>query len=241
MKWIVLLLMFVLNGYGYVVENIAVLDLRGRGVSESDLEIVRMMLESNLSMYGDRVGNFRVMDRQGVDIFKEQRLQLSGGVNQVLEVGRVMGLHGAVTGVVGTVDSLVWFYSLKLVDMETGAMERSCYVEFSGGYSGFVRGARIAVERLYGGDRNHIDKGSSSFKEEEKPSVQLLMKKRVVDVHHYHHSGTEKAGFVPCSYCRGVGEYMDGNVKRDCPYCSVTSKYSGPETHGRFMTGKWVR
>lgn len=223
MRFIVLLLCC-----GCLAENLTVTGIHGHNVEAAYIEDVLVSELRNLPL------EYKVISRDE-RLFKEQAMQLSGGVSQEVEIGSVIGAHKIITGTVGSSDSTVWFYGLRLMDVRTGEVLRSDYTEIHGGYSDFITGAGYALRCLF--ELEH----SKSFRQVRVPvrSIQVHKEQRIYsnDYHVYHHSGKERPGFRPCSFCGGSG-VIDG---RDCPRCSRFITYSGPETGYQTMTGKWVR
>jgi hypothetical protein len=211
--------------------NIAVSDLSARGIDPEDARIASERVQSELQ----DIGRYKVIERGGLEeLLSEQGLQLSGSVQQVVRVGRVLGISKVVTGSVGKTDDAEWFYSLRLLDVETGEVLGSDYSDVSGNFGDFLSAARISVHRLLGLTKKELKRDPMA------PVREVTIRNEVVghEVHVFHHKaeGSGQRVFIPCSFCQGRGKLQDG---KDCPYCTSAIKYNGAETHYQAMTGRW--
>jgi curli biogenesis system outer membrane secretion channel CsgG/DNA-directed RNA polymerase subunit RPC12/RpoP len=216
-------------------QTMAVYGIEGRGMAPSDVRTATITLQGELAKYG-----YRVIERDELNkLFTEQALQLTGGVDQVVQVGRIAGVDKIVTGTVGFDGDDIFYYALKLIDVETGEIINTKYTEVKGSYPELLDAAGYATGCLLGIQKDKIRTGTVNVPVRN-VIIQETEQKITHDVHVYQHSGT-KAGFVPCNFCQGLGSTQQSGKKIDCPYCSITSLYSGQETRYRPMTGRWVK
>jgi len=225
----------------FALEDIAIFDLDPHGIESSQANIVALKLQGDLI----RTGEYRVVERTDLHkVLKEQGLQSSGSVKQVVELGKILGIKRAVTGMVGKIDS-THFFALKLIDIESGVVLKSDYVSVKGDFTDCLNGSGYALQRLMGiAERPPDSVAVPNVKSIEVQTYQHNVKK---EVHIYkHEAGTHgKPMFVICGFCQGKGYTMQdvGNghlVKANCPSCCLAKKYSGPETNYVALTGKWI-
>ena len=103
--------------------RVGVINLTSQTVSPAELEILSDRLRVELH----NTGEFTVVERERMeDILGEQGFQLSGCVDTYcdIEAGRLLGAEKMVAGSVGKLGT-VYTMSLRLVDMQTGALERT--------------------------------------------------------------------------------------------------------------------
>lgn len=99
------------------IRTMAVLDLSGTNLSQTEIHIATQKLEGELVKLAD----FDVIERGKMDeIIAEQAIQLSGCVTSscAVEVGKILGATHMITGVLGLVDGVYWI-QIKVVDVET--------------------------------------------------------------------------------------------------------------------------
>ena len=105
------------------VIRIGVIDLTSENVNTGELRILSDRLRAELFSTGE----FTVLERERMDlILREQGFQQSGCVAYecVVEIGQLLGMEKIVAGNVGKVGN-VYTLSLRMVDVETGALERT--------------------------------------------------------------------------------------------------------------------
>jgi hypothetical protein len=103
--------------------RIGVIDLTSENVDPSELRVLSDRLRAELF----NTGEFTVLEREKMDvILNEQGFQQSGCVAYecVVEIGQLLGMEKIVAGNVGKVGD-VYTLSLRMVDVETGALERT--------------------------------------------------------------------------------------------------------------------
>lgn len=103
--------------------NIAVLDLDGEGVTESEARIISSRLRTNLF----NTNKFSVIERDAMDqILKEQGFQQSGCTTSecAVEVGKLLGVRLIVAGEIGKLTDL-YALSIRLIDVESGKILRT--------------------------------------------------------------------------------------------------------------------
>ena len=109
-------------GLAWGQTSIAVFDFENNGIKYREVRQLTTRLESELV----KIGDFRVVERTQIDdLLKEQKLQLSGCVEECLiDVGKMLGAKQVVMGSVGEMGGLITL-SAKLVDAESGELIRT--------------------------------------------------------------------------------------------------------------------
>ena len=110
--------------------TLALLDLDAKGLSQTETEILSNRLRSNAV----NLGIYDIVERQKMqEILDEQEFQLSGCTNDAcaVEVGQLLGVEKMISGSVG-VFGKVFTVELRLLDIETGKIERSANYDFQG-------------------------------------------------------------------------------------------------------------
>ena len=99
--------------------TIAVFDFENNGLETNEVRQLSTRLENELVKLGD----FKVVERTEIDkVLKEQKLQVSGNVEEVLiDVGKILGASQIILGSVGKIGNL-YTISTKLVDVESGEL-----------------------------------------------------------------------------------------------------------------------
>ena len=103
--------------------RIGVIDLESETVPSAELRVLSDRLRVELV----NTGGFQVLERERMDlILREQGFQQSGCVATecVVEIGQLLGAEKMIGGRVGKVGD-VYTMTLRMVDVETGALERS--------------------------------------------------------------------------------------------------------------------
>ena len=99
---------------------VAVFNLENNGLKDSQVRTIRNRLESELKKTG-----LKVVEREQMnDLFKEQKLQLSGVVEDSLvrKIGSMLGASHILLGSVGKMDETYYTITAKLVDGSTGEL-----------------------------------------------------------------------------------------------------------------------
>ena len=96
---------------------IAVFEFENNGLDPREVRQLSTRLESEMVKLGD----FKVVERTKIDdILKEQKLQISGNVEETLvDVGKLLGANQIILGSIGKIGQ-VFTLSAKLVDVESG-------------------------------------------------------------------------------------------------------------------------
>ena len=101
-------------------QAIAILDLEGKGVSQTDANSITDRIRHELF----QTGEFRVLEREVMEeILSEQGFQLAGCISSecAVEAGRMLGVKKMIAGSVNLVGNLYSIY-LRMIDVETGEM-----------------------------------------------------------------------------------------------------------------------
>lgn len=127
MQRILVLLLLVFSFYKVTLAQnkitIAVMDLTGEGVSNSESRIITSRLRTNLV----NTDKFTVVEREKMEeILEEQGIQLSGCTSNecVVEAGKLLGVRRIVAGEFGKIGSL-FTISIRMIDVQTGRILRT--------------------------------------------------------------------------------------------------------------------
>jgi len=123
-------LLSVLPLYSQQKTTLAVLDLDAKGLEKTQSEILTNRLRSNAVS----LGIYEIVERQKMqEILDEQEFQLSGCTTDAcaVEVGQLLGVQKMITGSIGSIGK-IYTVELRLLDIETGKIERSASYDFQG-------------------------------------------------------------------------------------------------------------
>ncbi len=98
--------------------NIAVLELKGEGISSSEARIITSRLRTDLF----NTNKFTVVEREVMnDILQEQGFQMSACTSNecVVEVGKLLGVRLMVAGDIGKIGNL-FTISIRMIDVQNG-------------------------------------------------------------------------------------------------------------------------
>lgn len=128
----------------------AVMTLRGSGVSETDSKFLTERLVIELQ----RAGVFEVMERDKMDeILKEQGFQQTGACDEtacLVEAGRLLPVEKMIGGSVGKVGG-VFSAQIRLIDLMTGKVEKTATRDYKGELEHLLTaGMRECAEELSG-------------------------------------------------------------------------------------------
>jgi len=132
--------------------HIAILNLEGRGVSESEAATLSDQLRGQLV----NLGAFIVLDRGKMeDILKEQGFQQSGCTitECAVRVGRVLNVQKIVAGSIGKIGK-TYAINISMIDVESSRIERSFNRNYQGEIDGLLEilqdiAREIAGRKLY--------------------------------------------------------------------------------------------
>jgi hypothetical protein len=116
--------------------NIAVLDLDPTNIREDDSRFLSDRLRIELF----ESGVFNVVEREKMNsILKEQGFQMSGctSLECAVEVGQLLNVNQMVGGSIGRIEN-VYSITIRLINVETGALERTAKRDFRGSLSGML-------------------------------------------------------------------------------------------------------
>jgi len=125
-----LILISTLQFYSQTKTTLAVLDLDAKGLEKTQAEILTNRLRSHVVS----LGIYEVVERQKMqEILDEQEFQLSGCTTDAcaVEVGQLLGVQKMISGSIGAIGK-VYTVELRLLDVETGKIERSATYDFQG-------------------------------------------------------------------------------------------------------------
>ena len=124
-----------LSGVTWTQTVIAVFEFENNGLEPREVRQLSTRLESEMVKLGD----FKVVERSKIDdILKEQKLQISGNVEEALvDVGKLLGANQIILGSIGKIGE-VYTLSAKLVDVESGELLTSSDFDAKKGLSEFL-------------------------------------------------------------------------------------------------------
>ncbi len=130
--------------------TVAVMPLGAAGLSEADAEFMSERLMIELS----RTEGMKVMERNRRDeILREREFQQSGACEEVsclVEAGRLLSVQRIIGGSIGRIGQ-VTSVQIRLINLETGSVERSVVRDYSGGAEVLLtRGMREVALELTG-------------------------------------------------------------------------------------------
>jgi hypothetical protein len=139
-----------LQAQGQRKTPVAVMTLRGSGVSETDSKFLTERLVIELQ----RAGVFEVMERDKMDeILKEQGFQQTGACDEtacLVEAGRLLPVEKMIGGSVGKVGG-VYSAQIRLIDLLTGKVEKTATRDYRGELEHLLTvGMRESAEELSG-------------------------------------------------------------------------------------------
>lgn len=139
-----------LQAQGQRKTPVAVMPLRGSGVSETDSKF----LTERLTIELQRAGVFEVMERDKMDeILKEQGFQQTGACDEtacLVEAGRLLPVEKMIGGSVGKVGN-VYSAQIRLIDLLTGKVEKTATRDYKGELEHLLTsGMRESAEELSG-------------------------------------------------------------------------------------------
>jgi TolB-like protein len=156
MKWCKCVLPIMLFMAGQLVAGqpeqitLAVSDLTGQGVKESEAAVISEQLRAEL-MKSPRI---RLIERsQMQEILKEQGFQQSGCTNDAcaVEIGQLLGVKNMVVGSIGMAGSYT-VLSVRVIDVESGSIVANESIRTKGGIDKVLEsGIQDATERLHAG------------------------------------------------------------------------------------------
>lgn len=135
--FMLLILLLPLYLFGKDKIAVAVNDLNGHGISESDTKIITERLRSELI----KTDRFRVMERSEMDqILEEQGFQQSGACDDgscLVEVGRLLAVSQLVGGSIGHIGD-IYTMNIKIIAVESGEILYSSSLDYEGKISGLL-------------------------------------------------------------------------------------------------------
>ena len=120
LKYLILMLLFASNLFSQQNSNtaIAVSDLIGQGVNQTEANVVTEQLRAELH----KTGHFRIIERsQMQEILKEQGFQQTGCTSDAcaVQVGQLLGVRDIVVGTIGIAGSYTML-TVRIIDVQTG-------------------------------------------------------------------------------------------------------------------------
>ena len=126
---------------------IAVFNLENNGLTDNQIRTIRNRLESEIKKTG-----LKVVEREQInDLYKEQKLQLSGAIeDSLVNIGALLGATHVLSGSVGKMDETYYTISAKLVDVASGELIKTADYDAMKGLSDLIRnGTRSIASSLF--------------------------------------------------------------------------------------------
>jgi len=128
--------------------RVAVLDLKGEGVSPSEARTLTDRFRSELV----QTNVFTVLEREQMDaVLEEQGFQQSGCVSDecMVEIGKLIGVQAMIGGSIGKIGQ-TYTLDLRIIQVETGKILRTVSEDYKGDVDGLLDVLKIAANRLAG-------------------------------------------------------------------------------------------
>jgi hypothetical protein len=112
------------------VNNIAVMEMEGKGISAQEASVLTDKLRGELI----NTGKFQVIERSMMDqILKEQGFQQTGCTSNecAVQIGQLIGVTQMIAGSVGKIES-TYLISIRLIDVATGKIAKNVQQEVTG-------------------------------------------------------------------------------------------------------------
>ena len=132
------------------LKSIAVLEFEAKGVSTLEASTLTDRFRSELV----QTKVFLQIERSKIEqIFNEQKLQISGTVNEdkLVEIGELLGAELLVIGSIGKLGS-TYTIDLRLVDVQSGEIIASYFKDYRGEVDGLLGQFRIIAGEIAGKD-----------------------------------------------------------------------------------------
>ncbi len=146
---------------------VAVMTLRGSGISEAEAKFLTERLVIELQ----RAGVFEVMERDRMEeILKEQGFQQTGACDEtacLVEAGRLLPVEKMIGGSVGKVGN-VYSAQIRLIDLMTGKLEKTATRDYRGELEHLLTvGMRESAEELSGQRAPQAQTAAASAQDQE--------------------------------------------------------------------------
>jgi len=126
---------------------IAIFNLENNGLTDNQIRTIRNRLESEIKKTG-----LKVVEREQInDLYKEQKLQLSGVIeDSLVNIGALLGATHVLSGSVGKMDETYFTISAKLVDVASGELIKTADYDAMKGLPDLIRnGTRSIASSLF--------------------------------------------------------------------------------------------
>jgi len=162
-----LILLLFLSGSGFLQAQeispddkttVAFLGFNARDIPPSGVDILAELVRNELVISRE----YTVIDREYTEeLLKEMEFQLSDLTDEesVVSVGNLLGVEKLMTGTIGQLGRL-YIITLKILDVETGTIERVVNEEFVGVMEDLRKPVRIAVQKLLDIRGIEVDRGT---------------------------------------------------------------------------------
>ncbi len=140
------------DSFGQLKPQIAILNLEGRGISESEAATLTDQLRGHLV----NLGTFIVLDRHKMeDILQEQGFQQSGCTltECAVRAGRLLNVQKMVAGSIGKIGK-TYAVNILMIDVESGRIEKSFNRNSGGEIDGLLQ-ILHDIARDFAGKKSH--------------------------------------------------------------------------------------
>lgn len=153
--------------------TIAFLGFTARDIPVSGVDILSELVRNELVISRE----YTVIDRERTgDILAEMQFQLSDLADQesVVSVGNLLGVEKLMSGTIGQLGRL-YIITLKILDVETGVIERTVTEEFVGVMEDLRKPVRIAVQKLLDIEGIEVDRGTFIHVQSEPEGINIYI------------------------------------------------------------------
>lgn len=213
--------------------NLAVINIKSFGLDSILIPIVseRLMFEIQ------QLNMFNLVERQNLDeVLKEQKIQLSGITDSIIEIGKIFNVNYIMTGSFGKLDEISFFFSLKLINVQTAQIATNYYIIESNFKNFVIVGPKTCLTRLL-----KLEKTPKTMSVGVK-ELNVFKDLDITNLNYFRPATIQQKIFIPCVFCSGTGKISKniGTIMHSyrCPHCQGF-KYSGPETNYKLIAGKW--
>jgi len=138
--------------------TIAFLGFEAKDIPASGNDILSDLVRDELI----KSGKYTVIDRQNTAaLIKEMNLQASGITDEksAVSLGKMLGVQKVLTGTIGELGNL-YVITLKIIDVQSGRIERIETEEYTGSMENLRRPVRIVVQKLMDIEGIEVNRGT---------------------------------------------------------------------------------
>jgi len=219
--------------YTISANNLAVVDIKSFGLDS----ILAPIVSERLIFEIQQLNMFNLVERQNLNqVLKEQKIQLSGITDSIIEIGKILNVNYIMTGSFGKLDNNSFFFSLKLINVQTAQIATNYYIIESSFKNFVIAGPKTCLSRLL-----KLEKTPKTLSADVK-ELDVFKNTQITNLNYCRPVTIQQKTFIPCVFCSGTGKISKnlGTTIHSyrCPHCQGF-KYSGPETNYKLIAGKW--